>query len=128
MRLWVAGGTGITPMYQVIRAIMSDPEDATRVFLLYTNRNEQDIMLRKELDAWQASHKNLKVWHTLSGKAPNDWKYSRGRICEALVKEHIPECCDETVALLCGPQELIQSTCIPNLLKQKYDKSCCLEF
>ena len=124
----LAGGTGITPMYQVIRAIVSDPEDKTQIMLLYSNRTEKDIMLRKELDAWQASHDNFKVCYTLTGAVSEDWKFTSGRISEAMVKKHLPPGCNETLALLCGPAELIQLACLPNLLNHKYERSSCLEF
>lgn len=34
----LAGGTGITPMYQLVQAILRDPRDATRCSLLFANR------------------------------------------------------------------------------------------
>lgn len=40
----IAGGTGITPMYQVIKAILKDPEDQTEIRLLYANQTEQVTM------------------------------------------------------------------------------------
>jgi len=46
----IAGGTGITPHYQVIKAILKDKEDSTRMHLLFANQTEEDILLRKELD------------------------------------------------------------------------------
>ena len=52
----VAGGTGITPMYQIIRTILRDPNDRTVVRLIYANRSEADILLRKELEALAAEH------------------------------------------------------------------------
>ena len=45
----VAGGTGITAMYQIIRSVLSDPNDHTRIRLLYANRAQSDIILHKEL-------------------------------------------------------------------------------
>jgi NAD(P)H-flavin reductase len=33
----VAGGTGITPMYQLIRAIFNNPNEKTKVTLVYGN-------------------------------------------------------------------------------------------
>jgi cytochrome-b5 reductase len=33
----IAGGTGITPMYQLIKAIFKNPEDKTKVTLVYGN-------------------------------------------------------------------------------------------
>ena len=42
----VCGGTGITPMLQVIRQIFSDVGDTTRVSLLYANKTPKDILLK----------------------------------------------------------------------------------
>lgn len=44
----IAGGTGITPMWQLARAIFKNPEDKTKVTLLFGNLTEDDILLRKE--------------------------------------------------------------------------------
>lgn len=34
----VAGGSGITPIYQVVKAALADPEDTTRFHLVFSNR------------------------------------------------------------------------------------------
>lgn len=47
----VAGGTGITPMLQIIDAILKNPEDITKVSLLYANVSPDDILLKEKLDA-----------------------------------------------------------------------------
>lgn len=52
----VAGGTGITPMYQIIRTILRNPNDRTVVRLIYANRSEADILLRSELEALAEEH------------------------------------------------------------------------
>ena len=41
--LMIAGGTGITPMYQIIKAALSDPRDQTQLALIYANVEENDI-------------------------------------------------------------------------------------
>ena len=46
----IAGGTGITPMYQVAKALLTDPGEATSISLIYANVTEDDILLRKELN------------------------------------------------------------------------------
>lgn len=46
----IAGGTGITPMFNVLSHIVEDKEDTTQIVLLYGNRTEEDILLRKELE------------------------------------------------------------------------------
>lgn len=39
----LAGGTGLTPMYQIIKASLRDAEDKTVLRLIYANVNEEDI-------------------------------------------------------------------------------------
>lgn len=39
----IAGGTGITPMYQIIKASVQDPLDKTQLRLIYANVNQDDI-------------------------------------------------------------------------------------
>jgi nitrate reductase (NAD(P)H) len=43
----IAGGSGITPCYAVLRKILADPEDRTRCALIYANKHEEDIWVRK---------------------------------------------------------------------------------
>lgn len=52
----IAGGTGLTPMYQVMKAILSNPADLTEIRLLYANQTEADILLRPELEELAKSH------------------------------------------------------------------------
>ncbi|KAF5708016.1 NADH cytb-reductase [Fusarium globosum] len=74
----IAGGTGITPMFQVIRAICEHDRDTTEISLIYANRTEQDILLREELDRFARRYtKNLKVYYMLD-QPPADWKFGSG--------------------------------------------------
>ncbi|KAJ8258376.1 hypothetical protein COCON_G00173880 [Conger conger] len=52
----IAGGTGITPMLQLVRAILKDPSDQTTCNLLFANQTEKDILLRDQLEEAQARH------------------------------------------------------------------------
>jgi NAD(P)H-flavin reductase len=52
----IAGGTGLTPMYQVMKRILSDPEDKVELRMLYANNCEGDILCRKELEELAAAH------------------------------------------------------------------------
>lgn len=45
----LAGGTGITPMYQVLKAILNNPDDNTECSLIFANQTEGDILLRNEV-------------------------------------------------------------------------------
>jgi NAD(P)H-flavin reductase len=39
----IAGGTGITPMFQIIKSSLADPTDKTQLALVYANVEETDI-------------------------------------------------------------------------------------
>ncbi|GAB2271981.1 Nitrate reductase [NADH] 1 [Dionaea muscipula] len=122
----IAGGTGITPIYQVIQAILEDPEDETEMHLVYANRSEDDVLLRDELDGWAKAHgSRLKVWYVVSNRTRRrdllQWKYCDGRVSEAILREHIPAAADGTLALACGPLGMIETCVKPNLVKLNYD-------
>lgn len=125
----LAGGTGITPMYQLIRDILKNPGDKTEIHLVFANRTEDDIMLRAELDKWASEHSNFKVWYVI--ERPIDveaWKYSIGFVNEEIMRQHLPWGGPDTSAFMCGPPPMIQFACRPNLEKLGYDKSRCYEF
>lgn len=48
----VAGGTGITPMLQIITEILKNKEDKTEIFLLYANQTPNDILLQDVLETY----------------------------------------------------------------------------
>ncbi|CAL4967210.1 unnamed protein product [Urochloa decumbens] len=125
----VAGGTGITPVYQVIQAVLRDqPDDGTEMHLVYANRTEDDMLLREEIDRWAAAHPaRLKVWYVVS-KVPEDggWEYGVGRVDEQVMRKHLPLGDGETLALVCGPPAMVECTVRPGLQRMGYDldKSC----
>ncbi|KAL3687448.1 hypothetical protein R1sor_013757 [Riccia sorocarpa] len=124
----IAGGTGITPMYQVIRAILENPSDHTDVSLIYCNRNESDIMLKEQLDEWQEKHCNFRVWYTVtSGHLREGWKYSRCRMNENMMREHLPPGSPDTSAFICGPPAM-ESSALEFLEHMGYDRNSCFSF
>ncbi|XP_031294137.1 NADH-cytochrome b5 reductase 1 isoform X1 [Camelus dromedarius] len=123
----IAGGTGylcagITPMLQLIRAILKDPEDTTQCFLLFANQTEKDIILREDLEELQAQYPNhFKLWFTLD-HPPEDWAYSKGFVSADMIQEHLPAPGDDVLLLLCGPPPMVQLACHPNLDKLGYSQ------
>lgn len=105
----IAGGTGITPMYQVIRASLDDPTDHTAINLLYANNTEEDILLRKELDnyATRFPHR-FQVKYILAYPA-STWNGPKGFITEGLIKDSFPSAAPDTKVFLCGPPPMINA-------------------
>lgn len=103
----IAGGTGITPMYQVIRAICVNPSDKTFVSLIYANNTEADILLKEELDVLASQHpQNLRIHYVLA-KPPSKWSGSAGFVTKNIVKEYIYEVSKDSHLLLCGPPPML---------------------
>ncbi|XP_070828562.1 NADH-cytochrome b5 reductase 2 [Chaetodon trifascialis] len=113
----IAGGTGITPMLQLIRSITSDPTDNTKCSLIFANQTEKDILLREELEEAKKNHPDkIKLWFTLD-KPPQDWSYGSGFVTHDMIKDHLPASSSDVLIVLCGPPPMIQYACLPNLDK-----------
>lgn len=82
----IAGGTGITPMLQVIKAIIRGRAagDRTEVDLIFANVTEKDILLKEDLDALAAEDKGFRVHYVLD-KPPADWTGGVGYVTSEMV-------------------------------------------
>ncbi|KAF4366788.1 hypothetical protein CsatB_014277 [Cannabis sativa] len=103
----IAGGTGITPMLQVIEAILKNPDDNTQVSLLYANVSPDDILLKQKLDLLAASHPNLKVFYTVDNPTEN-WKAGKGFISKEMVVKGLPGPGEDSLILVCGPPGMMK--------------------
>ncbi|KAM3926015.1 NADH-cytochrome b5 reductase 3 [Leptodactylus fuscus] len=116
----IAGGTGITPMLQLIRAVIKDKDDHTVCYLLFANQTEKDILLRDELEEIRTNHPSaFKLWYTLD-RAPENWDYSQGFVNEDMIKSFMPPPGDDVLMLMCGPPPMIQYAINPSLDKIGY--------
>ena len=89
----IAGGTGITPMLQVVRAIIRGRAagDRTEVDLIFANVTPQDILLKEDLDALTKEDKGFRV-HFVLDKPPEGWTGGVGFVTADMisVRPHIP--------------------------------------
>jgi cytochrome-b5 reductase len=104
----IAGGTGITPMLQIIRAVLKNPRDRTKIGLIFANVNKEDILLIEEIDKLAAKHNNFKVHYVLNNP-PDDWKGGVGFVTADMIKEYCPAYAEDAKILLCGPPPMISA-------------------
>ncbi|SCV01583.1 LAMI_0G12376g1_1 [Lachancea mirantina] len=106
----IAGGTGIAPMYQIMKSIHADPSDKTKVSLVYGNQTEDDILLKKELDAFVESNPDqFKIRYLLDKPARDTWEGGVGYVTADVMKEFLPAPADGVQLLVCGPPGMVSA-------------------
>eukprot|EP00850_Spirogloea_muscicola_P022771 SM000311S11917 [mRNA] locus=s311:28613:30768:+ [translate_table: standard] len=99
----IAGGTGLTPMYQVARAVLENQHDKTRIRLIYANVTVEDILLKDELDAMVKMHPDRISVHYVLNKPPIGWTGGAGYITKEMIEKHCPTPAPDVMVLRCGP-------------------------
>ncbi|KAG9193815.1 NADH-cytochrome b5 reductase 3 [Alternaria panax] len=104
----IAGGTGITPMLQIAKAIMRGRStgDKTAVDLIFANVNPEDILLKDDLDALAAKDPKFNVHYVLNN-APENWTGGTGFVTADMIKEKLPAPANDVKILICGPPPMV---------------------
>ncbi|KAI6089233.1 ferredoxin reductase-like protein [Hypoxylon rubiginosum] len=112
----IAGGTGITPMYQLCRAIFKNPDDKTKVTLIFGNVSEKDILLKKEFADLENTYPNrFRAFYVLDNP-PKEWTGGKGFITKELLKTVLPEPKNENIKVfVCGPPGLYKALSGPKV-------------
>ena len=91
---FVAGGTGITPFYPLIKNALENGDDV-KINLLYWNKTENDIIFKTELDDLQKQFSDrFQLSHCISNPIKNhdDFDIEKiGHIDAELIKKTMPE-------------------------------------
>ncbi|WVQ79480.1 NADH-cytochrome b5 reductase 1 [Cryptococcus sp. DSM 104549] len=112
--LMIAGGTGLTPMYQIIKASVQNPNDKTKLALIYANVEEDDILLRKELEELRDKSNGRFTLYYVLNKAPEGWTGGVGFVTKEMIQQHMPETGvgsgvhgEGHKVLMCGPPPMM---------------------
>lgn len=124
----LAAGSGITPVLQILRRALADPEDQTLLSLVYANQTEADILLRPELEELKAEHPERFRLHYTLDRPPDDWQFDSGFVTSQMLKTHMPPPSDDALVLICGPPPFVNFACKDNLAKLGYAKDAQVAF
>ena len=119
----VAGGAGITPIYQLARGILQNKEDKTAITLVYGTNTDQDVLLEKEFNALKSQYGDrFNFVYTVSRTEPNS-RFREGRVTQKLLEEVAPlKEGSEKMVFICGPPameaSLVGSRKEPGILQQ----------
>lgn len=124
---FIAGGTGITPAYQLIEHISEIAErggPAPKLKLLFSNRMKVDTLLQEELSVFQQRYPNLfKLEYTLTGEKAEGYRF--GRISKNMLSELFPKSEVDHV-FVSGPAGMWESA-LSILLTLGYEEDDCTE-
>lgn len=107
---FVCGGSGITPCLQVINTVLADEKDHTELILLFSNQQEEDILLKQQLDALAAQHVNFTVHYALTRTQPDNWSGITGRLDLSVLTSLVGRPLNSFV-YVCGPPSFYDSIC-----------------
>jgi cytochrome-b5 reductase len=94
----MAGGTGITPMLQVLQCMFrhDNANPNIRVKLIYANQTVQDILVRDELETLCRDFPNrFQLYYTVDQAPPtaenksSKWEYGVGFISKDMIQQHL---------------------------------------
>lgn len=110
--LFIAGGTGVSPIRSMIRQAVLTRRQA-RMRLLYSARTPSDFAYARELRG-MARRGEIELALTATREMPARWRGARGRIAAAQLAALVDS--PATLAFVCGPAAMVAE--VPPLLRR----------
>jgi ring-1,2-phenylacetyl-CoA epoxidase subunit PaaE len=106
--IFVGGGSGITPLFSMIKTVLSK-EPNTRVDLVYGNTHKDQIIFDDDLTQLSSQYSQLKVTHILENDEEGYAEYS-GRPNPAMINEIIDKISPQKDGeyFVCGPDGMME--------------------
>lgn len=107
----VAGGSGITPMLQVLKEALRNPLDETHFTLIFGNQTPSDILLRQEIQELAAtSQGRLRVVFIVDKNPSGDSGVQHvGYLTADVAKAELPPPSPDTLVYVCGPPGMMKA-------------------
>ncbi|KAF2019546.1 oxidoreductase NAD-binding domain-containing protein [Aaosphaeria arxii CBS 175.79] len=103
----IAGGAGITPIFQLAQGILRNPEDKTVITLVYGANTDEDVLLKKEFDGFEKEFPGrFKAVYTVSRpfeKSPFRGGYVTKQLLEEVTESPLDR---KTKVFVCGPPSM----------------------
>lgn len=104
---FLVGGIGITPVISIIEYIFDKNID-TDIVLFYSNRTDEDIAFRQELDSWHYKKENIEIFYLVTDCQPKDNKCFFGKIDKDFLTPRIKDW-KERVIFNFGPPPMVDA-------------------
>ncbi|PWA00345.1 hypothetical protein BB558_003612 [Smittium angustum] len=106
----IAGGTGFTPMLQVINVILNNKDDKTVIKMLFANKTSKDIPLKDYFDNLEDNNKKQFNISYIVDSSDSSWKGETGYITKDIIKKYMPspKLQNEGFIYIVGPPKMIE--------------------
>jgi ferredoxin-NADP reductase len=104
----VAGGSGIVPLMAMLRHRAAQ-QSTLPARLLYSSRDFDEIIYRREFEQLATTDASLKVLHTLTRRQPVSWIGYGRRIDHAMLAEVAWQPSERPLVFVCGPTALVET-------------------
>ncbi|KAH3679905.1 hypothetical protein WICMUC_000648 [Wickerhamomyces mucosus] len=106
----IGGGSGITPLFQILHEVTKDAADKTKVHLVYGSKTYQDVLLREQIDALAKKYPDqVKVSYFLDESSDKLKEAKVGYITREWLKENIAHPDASHQVFVCGPAPLYKA-------------------
>jgi ferredoxin-NADP reductase/nitrite reductase/ring-hydroxylating ferredoxin subunit len=107
--VFLSGGIGVTPFRSMIK-YATDKKLPMKIVMFDSNRNEGNILYRREFDQWASQNRNLKVIYTVTDEDPLGWTGEKGKINKDMIKRHVnEEILAKSIFYICGPPAMLDA-------------------
>ena len=91
-------GIGITPLFSIVKTVL-DSSELDKITLVYSNRNRESIIYRKELEEWEEKHKKRFSIHHIFSKT--EGRLDKQKLSGLFTDEPLTD----ALFYLCGPKD-----------------------
>jgi ferredoxin-NADP reductase len=105
----VGGGSGVVPLMAMARHRLAQ-HSSIPTRLLYSSRNQEDLIYMKELDGAAAGDRRFEVFYTFTRQSPPGWTGYHRRIDAAMLNEVLSPYGKAARVYICGPTLLVEAT------------------
>jgi glycine betaine catabolism B len=127
--VFLSGGIGVTPFRSMIK-YATDKQLPVKIIMFDSNRNQNNILYKKEFDECARMNKNLKVVYSITEEEGGEeqpaqtsspsiaWNGERGRIDKAMLTRYLSDKdIKDSIFYICGPPGMVKA--MQNLIQNE---------
>src|ERR687898_3069845 len=127
--VFLSGGIGVTPFRSMIK-YATDKQLPVKIIMFDSNRNQNNILYKKEFDECANMNKNLKVVYSVTEEEGGEeqpaqasspsiaWNGERGRIDKAMLTRYLSDKdIKDSIFYICGPPGMVKA--MQNLIQNE---------